>query len=277
MQFVSQEPENKSAAMGALLIGHGTREPEGISEFHSTVQQVFIAWPEIAVEPCFLEIAEPSIESAVKRLLERGVAQIVVMPLLLFAAGHAKRDVPMAVAEALRPYPQIAWQQAEHLGCHAAILEQSASRFQEALANRTAVPSQRTALLLVGRGSLDPEATSEMHEFASLLPQARLVDAVHLAFVAMAQPSLEEILEQIAEKGYERVIVQPHLLFDGLLLGRIGEIVAEFACRQPQTDWVVSGHLGLGPTPAVARAVAERMDVVVARFRNESSRSACGI
>lgn len=275
MQFNSQGAENNSPAMGALLIGHGTRDAEGVSEFYSTVSQVSIARPDIAVEPCFLEIAEPTIASAVSRLVERGVEQIVVTPLLLFAAGHAKRDVPAAVADALLPYPEIVWRQAQHLGCHIAILEQSASRFQQALANRPAIPVERTALLFVGRGSHDQEATSEMHEFAALSPQSALVDTVYVAFVAMAQPSLEEILEQIAENRYERVVVQPHLLFDGLLLGKIREIVAESARRHPQSDWVVAGHLG--PTAAVARAAAERMDAAVSRVGKWLPRSACQI
>ena len=256
---------------GILLVGHGTQEAVGVREFLALAKQVADARPQVAVEPCFLEIADPPIVAGVSRLVERGVEEIVVMPLLLFAAGHAKHDVPQSVTAALQPFPHISWAQASHLGCHPAILQQSSERFAEAvrdqarrrvsprLARRLGEPPLReTSLVFVGRGSHDEQATQEMHRFASLAPQSASVATVEVCFFAMAQPSLGETLKRVATASFGRVIVQPHLLFDGLLLTGIRKCMAECAAKHQSTEWLVADPLG--PTAKVTQAVLERID-----------------
>ncbi|MEE3220587.1 MAG: CbiX/SirB N-terminal domain-containing protein, partial [Planctomycetota bacterium] len=78
---------------GLLLVGHGTRSSRGRDELLTTANAVGSRM-EIVVEPAFLELTEPTIDDAVTRLADRGVRRMTVMPLLLFAAGHAKRDIP---------------------------------------------------------------------------------------------------------------------------------------------------------------------------------------
>ncbi len=248
---------------GILLVGHGTRDAAGVEELLTTARRVAQTRPEAAVEPCFLELADPPIAVAAARLAQRGANAIVVMPLLLLAAGHAKRDVPRAVAAALAPFPQITSTQAGHLGCHPAILQQSATRFYEAIRDHTrsrfGEPSRpETALVLVGRGSYDDDANREMHQFARLAPQSASVAEVAVCFFAMAQPSLEETLENIAAIRYPRVVVQPHLLFDGFLLAGIRAAVAVCAAKHPVTQWITADRLG--PTAQVSHAIWERID-----------------
>jgi sirohydrochlorin ferrochelatase len=179
------------------------------------------------------------------------------MPLLLFAAGHAKRDVPNAVAAALEPFPHIEWRQAEHLGCHPEILVQSAERFREAVGKLPEVPREQTALLFVGRGSLDDEAIAETRRFAQLCPHFAEVATTAVCFYAMAQPTIEETIAQLGAAGFARVVVQPHLLFDGLIRANIEAQVAAAARRYPQTEWIVAQHLG--PTARVARAIVAQV------------------
>jgi sirohydrochlorin cobaltochelatase len=120
--------------LGVLLVGHGTRDQQGLAEFHVTVRQVAEHLPSLAVEPAFLELALPTIAVGFERLVERNKRRIVVAPLLLFAAGHAKQDIPVAIDAVAQKHPGVAWRQAEVLGCHEALIELSALRFQEALA-----------------------------------------------------------------------------------------------------------------------------------------------
>jgi sirohydrochlorin cobaltochelatase len=244
--------------VGILLVGHGTRDAVGVAEFFAACEAVGRLLPGLPIEPCFLEICDPPIARGVARLVERGVSEIVVMPLLLFAAGHAKRDVPLAVAAALQRFPNVSSVQAEHLGCHPLLLEQSAERFAEALAGRQPILPEQTALVFVGRGSLDAEAIAETHEFARLAPQASQVGTTHVCFYAMGKPSLVETLDQIAAANVRRVIVQPHLLFGGLILDGLRNAVKAIARKSPNTEWLLTDRLG--PTELVARAIVERID-----------------
>lgn len=255
----------KSPRVGYLIVGHGTRDLTGQSEFHSVVSQVAELCPSVNVQPCFLELVEPSISNAIDRLVEDGVTRILVAPLLLFAAGHAKRDVPEAVEGARQRYPSVSFAQADHLGCHTALMELSARRFSEAQSPRTATASplpqptgqpERTLWVMVGRGSLDAEATAEFERFTQLRRAWTPIAEAWNAYLAMAKPTLREVLARAEAAEYARVVVQPHLLFSGELLVTARELVRASAERAPDREWLWANHLG--PAAQVAVAVVDR-------------------
>ncbi|REK11385.1 MAG: sirohydrochlorin chelatase [Planctomycetota bacterium] len=241
---------------GLLVVGHGSREQVGVDEFLATAKQIADLAGDAAVEPCFLEFAAPDIATGLRTLVERGVDRVCVVPLLLFAAGHAKRDIPAAVAESARAFPSIDICQSRHLGCHPEIVELSNRRYDEALAGRDTISGEETALVLVGRGSRDSEATREMRQFAGLRARDARAGRVETAFVAMAEPGLEQMLKGVASTGLRRVVVQPHLLFGGVLLDRIAQMVGHRAGQHPETEWIATGRLG--PSQHVARAALDR-------------------
>ncbi|HZZ30122.1 MAG TPA: sirohydrochlorin chelatase [Pirellulales bacterium] len=279
---------------GLLLVGHGTRNARGLNEFWTVARQVAELADEFVVEPSFLELAEPAIPAAVERLLQQGVERLTVAPILLFAAGHAKRDIPAAVAEAVRGHDDkaatggraaaenVAVNYLGALECHPKILELSAQRFAEAVRDKPHVDAAETLLLLVGRGSSHADAIAAMRKFAALRNPYSDVDRVETCFVAVAQPTLEEGLSLAAHSGYRRIVVQPHLLFTGEVLEQIAEEVARVqeAGNNVQTykaatvgragaelerassmggprdqEWIIAHPLG--PSPLVAEAMVE--------------------
>jgi sirohydrochlorin cobaltochelatase len=215
--------------LGLLIVGHGTREQPGVEEFLRVVQQLHVLRPETPIEPCFLEFCRPTIPEGLTALVEQGVQEVLVVPLLLFAANHVRRDIPAAVARAAAHHPRLRVQQVSHLGCHPRLVELSALRFQEALADRADVALDETLLLLVGR--------------------------VEVCFLAKERPSLSEGLSRVADLPVRRVVVQPHLLFPGRLRTTIQSAVEGWRASRPRIEWVVPGPLG--PDWRVAAAVAE--------------------
>ena len=161
------------AADAVLIIGHGTRDPAGLAEFRFFVEQVARQKTDWHVAGCFLELAEPSIAEAVDRLAAAGMSRIRAMPLMLFSAGHAKRDIPDALAQASARNPGVEIELCPPLGCHRAIVELSIERCRQAVVaqsnvGQAAVSADETLLILVGRGSSDLEATAEMRRLADL-------------------------------------------------------------------------------------------------------------
>lgn len=232
---------------GLLIVGHGTRDPVGCEEFLTTANSVAARLAPMVVEPCFLELAEPTIDSAVARLASCRIDRLSVLPLLLFAAGHAKEDIPSAVgaaidSQALSLASKAIELQLPHLGCHAKLIELSQLRFLEAIGDRS--KSGRTTLVMVGRGSRDADATAEMRRFARLLSGQTPITSTEVCFVAMAEPPIQQCLDDVAKNDTDRVVVQPHLLFGGQLLARIAGIVCEMAERYPEKEWIVTRHLG---------------------------------
>jgi sirohydrochlorin cobaltochelatase len=229
---------------GVLLVGHGTRNDAGRAEFQSTAAEVAAKMPHVAVEPCFLELAEPDIETGVKRLADRQVEGICSVPLMLFAAGHVKRDVPTAVEEAVQKHTTVPCVQAEHLGCHETLLELSAQRYHDAVADRHGVTPDETVLFMVSHGSRDPIAVREARRFAELRQAMTPLQLTEMCFVSMAEPALDRRLKALNFDGVRRGVVQPHVLFSGKMLSYVQDQVAAVAASQPQIDWIVPGHLG---------------------------------
>ncbi len=245
---------------GLLLVGHGSREPVGLEEFLTTSRLVAEMAGKVPVESAFLEFAEPTIARGLRNLVHRGARRVTVVPLLLFAAGHAKRDIPKAVASAAAEHagssPGIIIEQSDHLGCHEAIVELSQLRYDESVAVLPPVLANETALVIVGRGSHDSEALVEMRQFVALRQRLIPVAEVRTAFVAMAEPRLDIVLEEVVSLPVRRVVVQPHLLFGGVLLDRIAALVEQYARRHPNIQWVTAAHLG--PSKLVAQAALDR-------------------
>lgn len=244
---------------GVVIVGHGTASATGAAETAATAALVAELLPGVPVELGFLEVIEPSIAAAVERLAARGCRELVAAPLLLFAAGHARRDVPEALAAAVAA-AGVAARQAEPLGLHAGLVALSARRRRAALETRAAVAADDTALAVLGRGASDPGAPGRLQEFtaATLAADAgwRPGRIVH-GFAAAARPTLDEALAAAAAGGPRRVVVQPHLLFHGHVEDQVSTAVTRARLAWPLVDWVQVDRLGVDPL--VARAVVDRI------------------
>lgn len=241
---------------GLLLVGHGTRDARGVAEFLAVAELVDQRLPGVLVRPCFLELAEPSIDATITEMMSGEIDVLVVVPVLLFAAGHAKQDIPRAIEASLRGHEEIPYIQAPHLGTHAQMIALSASRYQQATSQLAPVAADETMLLLVGRGSRDRAATAEMREFSQLRQHLGALPHVAIAFFAMAEPGLEATMRELRQQPFRRIVVQPHLLFQGQILDQIADLVREADRQTPDQGWVVCEHLG--PSACLADALVDR-------------------
>lgn len=249
-----------SSVPGLLVVGHGTRSKRGREAFLSLVDHVSKFLPGTLVRSCFLEAADPDIETALGQMASQGCPSAVVVPLLLFSAGHAKRDIPDAAGRASQTH-QIPVTVTPVLGTHPRILGLSARRFRETLRLAHADPRQ-VLLLMVGRGSGDPEAIDHMRRFVRQRVARTPVGRVVTAFLAMADPKIEAVVPEIAQSSYPTVIVQPHLLFPGHLMCKLRRTVKVQDRHDGRQQWLLTE--ALGDDHAVALAVVDRFQQTLA-------------
>ena len=240
---------------GLLLVGHGTRDARGVSEFLSLADQVAGRLPNVLVRPGFLELAVPSIRDAVEDIGSGDVDVMVVVPALLFAAGHAKRDIPRAVDDALGQL-QLPCVQAQHFGTHEQLIALSHRRFLDATSHLPSIPDDLTMLLLIGRGSRDEDAKAEMLEVSRLRQQLSGVRHVTTSFFAMSDPGLEVTIADLQQRPFRRIVVQPHLLFYGQIMAQIADMVTAANLQSSDQEWVGCEHLG--PSSGLAQVVVNR-------------------
>lgn len=242
-----------------MVVGHGTADAVGAAETGRVAELVAEALPGVPVTLGFLEVIGPTIGEALAGLAEAGCREVVAAPLLLFEAGHAKRDVPEAIA-ATAARLELIVHRAGPLGLHPAIVELARRRREEAIVDGANRAACETALVMVGRGSSDPSTPAQLEAFtAATLAADPRPEVVLSGFVAAARPSVPEALAAASDPSRDslrRVIVQPHLLFRGHVEEQVTAAVAEARARRPDLEWVQVARLG--PDSLVARAVVDR-------------------
>lgn len=130
----------KSISLGVLVVGHGTRNQLGVSQFLTLVEQIKSFLPNFLIEGAFLELAQPDLMLGLKRLKEHGCNSVLIVPVLLFTAAHAKEDIPDQVALIARELGMCVIGQSPSLGTHPSVIELSQNRFEE--------------LALIGKGTV---------------------------------------------------------------------------------------------------------------------------
>ena len=248
--------------MSALLIvGHGTRDEEGAEQFRAFVRRVADravgAGVAEAVAGGFIELSPPPLKDAVAGLVEAGHRNLTAVPLILLAAGHAKGDIPAALARERDRHPGLRTRLGRPLGPHPVVLDLLRERLAAASAALPAT-AQPDAVLLVGRGTTDPDANADLYRAARLLWETTRhtgVLEVEPAFVSLARPSVAEGLDRLRALGARRVVVLPFFLFPGVLPTRIHTQVREWAAAH---DAAASVADVLGDCDALADLVLER-------------------
>jgi len=258
---------------GILIVGHGTRHALGMDEFQKFALQVAALEPTSRVRSCFLELASPTIAEGIDEMIGHGVRRLIVAPIMLFSARHVQVDIPREVAAAIANVPNIQVSIAAHLGCHEKLVELSNLRYTEAIA-ADSFETEDTLLVMVGRGSHDAGALAEMQQFTRLCVAGRSGIESRICYMAMAEPSLDRALDDAARLPFKRIVVQPHLLFEGVLLQRLRQRVANCRQRFPHTQWCLAERLA--PHRLLAEAIVDRVGDARRHLENGSRVASAG-
>jgi sirohydrochlorin cobaltochelatase len=239
-----------------LLAAHGTRDQAGVDAFTALTERVGVlaAVQRTPVAGGFIELSPPPLREAVAALASGGPGRMVAVPLMLSAAGHAKGDIPAALARERTRHPGLTWAYARPLGPHPALIDLLAARIA-AVSRRggsqggywVRPPVANTvnpAVLLVGRGSTDPDANADVAKTARLLWEGRDYPFAETAFISLARPSVPEGLERCRLLGARRIVVARYFLFPGVLPDRVAEQAAGYAAEHPELDIACTDVLG---------------------------------
>lgn len=226
---------------GLLIVGHGSRDPSANVEFEAVVAAYRSTRPDIEVAHGYVELARPSLATALRDLAQQ-VDSIVVLPLFLFAAGHVKNDIPLALSQARQDFPTVRFTVAHALGVHPNLVDLAFERARTALEG--AREATKTAVIVVGRGSSDPDANGDFCKVVRLLAEGREIGWVMPCFIGVTRPLFEETLELVARARPERIVVVPYFLFSGRLISRIREQMEAFQARYPWIKTELAPHLG---------------------------------
>ncbi len=227
-----------------LVVGHGSRSAAGVAEYWKLADVVRSQAPALDVGCGFIELAPPDLDTAIDDLVAGGAGSVVASPLILLGAGHLKNDGPAALHRGRHRHPGVEFHYARDLGIHPLVLGVAQDRIAEVLG---ADDPAETAVVVVGRGSSDPDANADLHKVARLLWDATGLSLVEPAFISLAPPTVSAALDRCLRLGATRIAVVPYFLFSGVLVDRINDQTAEWAVAHPGIDVRHGPHLGADP------------------------------
>lgn len=238
------------AAPALVCLAHGSRDPRSAATITALVSEVKAMRPDLRIEAAFLELSKPSFQTVVDRLVKAGHDEIVVVPLLLTEAFHARVDVPSAIAEAMTRHPGLQIRASRILGLEPAFLEVLDVRLREAL--KEARVRELDALVLAAAGSSDPLANQSVARLARLWGTHHRLPVV-AAFASAAPPAAGEAVRAFRGQGKRHIAVASLFLAPGFLPDRAAELALEAGA--------VAVSAPLGAHPEVARMVLARYAV----------------
>jgi sirohydrochlorin cobaltochelatase len=248
-----------------LVVGHGTRDADGVADFEAFMRRMARRM-KAPVAGGFIELSPPPLTEVVSALYADGHRHVAAVPLVLVAAGHGKGDIPGAMAREVMRHPGLSYAYGRPLGPHPTLLAVLQERLEAVMDG-----GPGTGVLLVGRGSTDPDANAEVHKVARLFWEGRGAGGpeqgpglmgVEPAFISLARPGVPEGLERLRRLGARRIVVLPYFLFRGLLPDRVAEQARAFASGHPGLD-VRCGEV-IGDCEGLADVVAERYEEALA-------------
>jgi len=243
--------------LGVLILGHGSRDSAANWELEGLVDAYRASHPELEVAHGYVELAEPALAQALRSLAAR-CERVVVVPLFLFAAGHVKNDLPLALASMRAELPGTDFVAARALGVHADLVALARERADGVLsagfawraapsADALASEQAKSALVIVGRGSSDPDANGDFCKTARLIAEGGKYAAALPCFMGICSPLVPDALELAARTRPTRLVVLPYLLFAGRLISKLQQQLEAFSQRYPWIFAELAPHLGGDP------------------------------
>lgn len=226
-----------------LLVGHGSRNPAGNEE----IQRFADAWrkrnPNWRIEVCFIEHANVLLDEGLDRAASDS-HRVVVVPLIINAAGHVKMEIPEAVEQARLRHPEVEFICTAHLGMGEEIRDILKRRIGRLL-KELAMPDPRTTgIILLGRGSSDAGANGEVAKMARWLFEDMQHDLVDVAFTGVTLPRLETVVQRHVKLGMTQIVIQPVYLYTGVLIERIKQQADRLRQSYPQIAFALGEHFG---------------------------------
>lgn len=229
-----------------LLVGHGSRAKQGNVEIEAFADQWRTLHPEWLIDVCFIEFADVLLDAGFD-LAAKKSKKVIVVPLILNAAGHVKMEVPEHLAEARKRHPDVEFLYAPHLGANEAILSIMKRSLLKVMAGLDMPDPKSTGVIILGRGSSDKIANGEVAKMARWLWEETQHELVDIAFTGITFPRLESAVQRQVKLGMTQVCVLPYYLFTGTLIERIDKQVAHLQAQYPQIRFGLGKYFGFEP------------------------------
>ena len=249
---------------GIMICGHGSRDKDAEREFGLVAEGLRARYPELPVEYGFLEFSAPNIHMGLDSLVAQGVEEIYAIPGMLFAATHAKNDIPSVLTTYEEKHPGLKVTYGRELGLQDDMIDAFQARIYESMGLDPENPPENlydTMLVVVGRGTSDTSANAEAAKLTRIVNENMGFGWADTVYSGVTYPSVGVGLEKLMKLGYKRIVVAPYFLFTGRLIKRIQGYVDKVTGENPGIEFIQTPYLN--DHPKVIDAFQNRVEEIM--------------
>jgi len=229
-----------------LLVGHGSRAKQGNVEIDAFADQWRAQHPEWHIDVCFIEFADVLLDAGFDQAAKKS-QKVLVVPLILNAAGHVKMEIPEHLAKARKRHPEVEFIYAAHIGANDAVLSILKRNLQKVMSELAVPDPKSTGVIVLGRGSSDKVANGEVAKMARWLWEETHHELVDIAFTGITFPRLETAVQRQVKLGMTQICILPYYLFTGTLIERISKQFERLQAQYPQISFALGNYFGFEP------------------------------
>jgi sirohydrochlorin cobaltochelatase len=228
---------------GILLCGHGTRKERGARAFQEFAERFASQVTDYEVEYGFLELSEPDFETGVKRLLEKGVLEIIAIPVFLFTGVHMERDIPYALNGLQEKY-KVKIKLANYIGTCNEMVKYGVQLISETLKNKD-WKIDETAFLGLGIGASKAEANADLAKMTRLIQEKQNYPFAVNAYISnMTYPALPVVLDWLKVLPFKNIVMLPFVFFPGVYMDKANDTMEVFAKENQDKNIAIAPLLG---------------------------------
>ena len=228
-----------------VAVAHGSRDPRSAATIDALLDVLRARYPELDVRTAFLDLSAPRLGDVLAALHAEGHHEVVVSPLLLGSAYHARVDIPGAVEKAVRKLPRLDVRVSDVLGPDPLLESAALRRLTEAGADPA---DPELGVVLTAAGTSHRPANAAVHRVARNLLRTTGWAGATAAFATAARPDVPAAIAALRARGARRIALGTWFLAPGLLPDRV------IAAAGP--DVVIAPPLG--DAPEVAEVIHNR-------------------
>lgn len=229
-----------------LLVGHGSRDINGNKEIEKFSEQWRAQHPDWNIEVCYIEFADVLLDEGFDTAAKNS-STVLVIPLILNAAGHVKMEIPEHLEKARQRHPTVEFIYGKHLGVSMTLLTAVKRQLLKVMTSMAMPDPKSTGVIILGRGSSDKIANGEVAKLARWVFEERDHELVDIAFTGITYPRLETAVQRQIKQGMTQVVILPYYLFTGTLITRIAKQYKQIQTQYPHVRFGLGDYLGFEP------------------------------
>ena len=197
---------------GILIIDRGSREPEASEELKIITKGAKNKGNYDFADFCFLEVIPPFIEDGMKKCLSKDLDVLTIVPYFLYPGKKVKLAVTTAMK--YQEKTKTKFIVTKPMSMHKTLIDLVDNRIESTLKeNKVTLPKNKVDVLIIGHGSMDPNAQISLNYVVSnLKSQYRNVDR---CFLEIEQPDISTGVKTCEKNKPDVLIIVFYFLHEG--------------------------------------------------------------